>query len=103
MAISKNKSTANFDKLLDDPDIQNEVQEAIQIHGKQCKLTKTQIPTEIKLVHEDWTPDSGLVTAALKLRRKKIYDYYKNEIDHLFNRDKQSSNNNNCTKLPMPT
>ena len=28
----------------------------------------------------EWTPESGLVTAAFKIRRRNVYDEYKEEI-----------------------
>jgi long-chain acyl-CoA synthetase len=40
--------------------------------GKQGRLEKFEIPMKIKLLPEPWTPESGLVTAALKLKRENI-------------------------------
>lgn len=33
---------------------------------------------------EEWTPDSGLVTAAMKLRRRQVYGYYSKDIERMF-------------------
>ena len=52
--------------------------------GVRAKLEKFEIPRRIKLVAETWTPDSGLVTAALKIRRQQVKDFYKDAIDELF-------------------
>ena len=47
--------------------------------GKQERLEKFEIPARIKLIPEPWTPESGLVTAALKLKigrascRERVY------------------------------
>lgn len=38
----------------------------------------------MKLCHEDWQPDTGLVTAAYKIRRKKIQQFYQQDIDELY-------------------
>lgn len=43
-----------------------------------------EIPLKLKLCSEDWLPDSGLVTAALKVRRKKIHAFYKRDLDRLY-------------------
>lgn len=43
-----------------------------------------EIPLRLKLCPEDWLPDTGLVTAALKVRRKKIQAYYKRDLDRLY-------------------
>ena len=37
------------------------------------------------IVLDEWTPDNGLATAAFKIRRKFIYDEYKNEIEMTYN------------------
>lgn len=48
------------------------------------KLNKFEIPAAITICKEAWTPESGLVTANLKINRRKIYEYYENEIQQMF-------------------
>ena len=61
------------------------------------KLTKTTIdhcakqglegferPAKLKFVQEIWMPDTGLVTDSLKLKRKELEKFYKNEILGLY-------------------
>ena len=48
------------------------------------KLEKFEIPLRIKMVNEIWTPDTGLVTEAFKLRRKNIETLYMNEIIRMY-------------------
>ena len=38
----------------------------------------------IQLLPTTWTPDTGLVTAAMKLRRKQIKEKYQMEIDAMY-------------------
>lgn len=52
--------------------------------GARSKLQKFEIPRSIKLVSETWTPDSGLVTASLKIRRQQVRDFYQDTIQQLF-------------------
>lgn len=40
--------------------------------------------SQVKLCVEEWLPDSGLVTAALKIRRKQIQQFYQRDIDALY-------------------
>lgn len=47
-------------------------------------LLPTEVPVKIKLCSESWTPESGLVTAALKIRRKQIVDFYSEAINKLY-------------------
>uniref|UniRef100_A0AC35TZ86 AMP-binding domain-containing protein n=1 Tax=Rhabditophanes sp. KR3021 TaxID=114890 RepID=A0AC35TZ86_9BILA len=52
-----------------------------QVKGK---LNRPEIPTKILLCHEPWTAVSGLLTEALKLKRKEIERHYKAEIDAMY-------------------
>jgi long-chain acyl-CoA synthetase len=56
----------------------------IQTHGQKSKLQKFEIPGALKLCSELWTPESGLVTAAFKLKRKPIQEFYQKDIDKLY-------------------
>lgn len=57
----------------------NHVQEA-----KSSKLDKFELPAKIKLMPEPWTPESGLVTAALKLKREQVKAKFKDELQKLY-------------------
>lgn len=56
----------------------------LQNEGYKKKLKKTQIPSKIKLVTEEWSPESGLVTASFKLRRREIERYYEESLKQLY-------------------
>lgn len=61
-----------------------EVLKLLQAEGAKRKLKRTQIPSKIKLVCEEWSPESGLVTASFKLRRREIERHYANDIKQLY-------------------
>jgi long-chain acyl-CoA synthetase len=42
-------------------------------------LARFEIPTKVKVDDEIWTPESGLVTASLKVARNQLRDYYNKE------------------------
>ncbi|XP_058190113.1 long chain acyl-CoA synthetase 9, chloroplastic [Rhododendron vialii] len=52
--------------------------------GKQARLEKLEIPAKIKLLSEPWTPESGLVTAALKLKREVIRKTFSEDLAQLY-------------------
>ena len=52
--------------------------------GKQHGLEKFEIPTKMTLIPNPWLPDSGLVTAALKLKRKEIQKRYQEDINRMY-------------------
>ncbi|KAL3216655.1 hypothetical protein MRX96_032971 [Rhipicephalus microplus] len=80
-----------FDQLCNDPVVVNAAAEAIISHARKANLQKMEIPTKLKLCREDWQPDTGLVTAAYKIRRKKIQQFYQNDIDELYDTSMRAS------------
>ena len=48
------------------------------------RLEKFEIPKGITLVSEMWTPESGFVTSAMKLKRKPIQNAYQTDIDRMY-------------------
>ncbi len=82
------------DKLKDwcnDEKITEEITKEIVKFGAQSGLHRMEIPTKIKLCSEEWNPDSGFITAALKLKRKSIQNFYQKDIDRMYGK---TQNNN---------
>ncbi|RDX70442.1 Long chain acyl-CoA synthetase 9, chloroplastic, partial [Mucuna pruriens] len=52
--------------------------------AKKSRLEKFEIPAKIKLLYDPWTPESGLVTAALKLKREIIKKTFEEELSKLY-------------------
>ena len=73
-----------FDKLCKNPKIETSVMNEIRDYGLKNGLSKREIPAKIKLCADEWTPDNGLLTAALKLKRTAIIDKYKCDINRIF-------------------
>ncbi|XGW35872.1 hypothetical protein V3C99_019229 [Haemonchus contortus] len=69
--------------LCKDKEVVGAVLRDIQSHVN-GKLQRVEIPKKILLCYEPWTPASGLVTEALKLKRKVIEKAFRNEIDQLY-------------------
>lgn len=84
LAQSLNKRSTNMKELCDDKTINRRVTEAIIEYAKSAGLQRTEIPTKYKLCHEEWLPDVGLVTAAMKIRRKNIQIFYQKDINNLY-------------------
>lgn len=51
--------------------------------GKGAKLDKFEIPAKVKLLPDPWTPESGLVTAALKIKREQLKGKFKEDLQKL--------------------
>lgn len=73
-----------FEVLCDSPDVQKIALKSIQEHGAKCKLAKWEIPTMITLCKDLWTPESELVTAAFKIKRRELHEKYKADITRMY-------------------
>lgn len=69
---------------VEDDEVTAEVYEAVVATAKAAGLVKKEIPVRIKVVAEAWSPDNGILTAALKLKRKTIESTYKRTIEQLY-------------------
>ncbi len=52
--------------------------------GKQGHLERMEIPTKLKLLPDPWTPETGLVTAAMKIKREAIRKTFANDLKALY-------------------
>jgi long-chain acyl-CoA synthetase len=84
MAEKLNVPTESFEEMCKDTTLNAEVVKELQSHGKKVKLERFEIPGAVSLCPELWTPESGLVTAAFKLKRKPIQDYYQKELKQMY-------------------
>ena len=53
-------------------------------NGLSSGLEKFEIPTALTLCLEQWTPESGLITAAFKLKRKVLQGFYQTNINEMY-------------------
>lgn len=74
----------NFSELCDKKEAVAEVQQSLSQEAKSAKLDKFEMPAKIKLLPDSWTPESGLVTAALKLKREQVKAKFKDELQKLY-------------------
>lgn len=49
-----------------------------------AKLERFEIPKKIRLSSEPWTPETGLVTDAFKLKRKELKTHYQDDIERMY-------------------
>ena len=75
-----------LEDLCSDEKIIKEVLKNLTNHGLSLGLEKFEIPKQIYLTTEPWTPDSGLVTAAMKLKRKEIENRYSAQISQMYSK-----------------
>ncbi|WOL19193.1 long chain acyl-CoA synthetase 8 [Canna indica] len=74
----------SFPELCHNEEVIHEVQQSLFKAAKGAKLDKFEIPAKIALLPDPWTPESGLVTAALKLKREQLKNRFKDELHKLY-------------------
>ncbi|XP_026448020.1 long chain acyl-CoA synthetase 8-like isoform X2 [Papaver somniferum] len=74
----------DFSDLCKKEEAVREVQQSLLKVAKAAKLDKFESPAKIKLLPDPWTPESGLVTAALKLKREQIKSKFKDDLNKLY-------------------
>lgn len=75
----------SFQELCRNPVIEEALLQEIQSHSAQMKLSKFETPKKIHLCPEPWMPQSGLVTAAFKIKRNNVYKHYGAQINEMYN------------------
>ncbi|XP_076886264.1 long chain acyl-CoA synthetase 9, chloroplastic-like [Bidens hawaiensis] len=79
-ALQKGIKFDDFTSLCEMEETVKEVYGSLLKAAKTGWLEKFEIPAKIKLLSEAWTPESGLVTAALKLKRDVIRKTFSEEL-----------------------
>ena len=74
----------SFEELCANETMTSSMLKELSQHGRKAGLEKFEIPGAITLCTELWTPESGLVTAAFKLKRKPIQDYYQKDLKRMY-------------------
>lgn len=67
-----------------DYQIEAEVYADIVKTAKAANLGKKEVPLRIRMLPDEWSPDNGILTAALKLKRKSIEKRYEKELKELY-------------------
>ena len=78
------KGALDFEALCDDRDVTGAVLREVVNHGKKHRLEKFEVPGAVTLCKELWLPESGLVTAAFKLKRKPMQKFYQRDLDRMY-------------------
>lgn len=74
----------DFVELCEKEETLKEVYASIVKAGKNTRLDKFEIPAKIKLLSHLWSPETGLVTAALKIKREAIRKAFADDLVRLY-------------------
>jgi long-chain acyl-CoA synthetase len=90
----KHFGNPDWQKLLNNTELNEQVLKDIQEACRKGGIERFETPQRAQVVGEPWTPETGLVTDALKLKRKAIEQKYRDQIDDLY-LDKPKKNSSN--------
>ncbi|XP_076832808.1 long-chain-fatty-acid--CoA ligase 3a [Brachyhypopomus gauderio] len=71
-------------ELCSNPVMEEEVLKFITDAALAAQLERFEIPRKIHLSAEPWTPETGLVTDAFKLKRRELRKHYQNAIKRMY-------------------
>lgn len=83
LAEKLGRSSGDYESLLGDKAVKETILKDLQSKAG-GKVERFELPTRIHLTPEPWTPESGLVTDALKLKRRQLQDHFQSEIDRMY-------------------
>uniref|UniRef100_A0A3P9L004 long-chain-fatty-acid--CoA ligase n=1 Tax=Oryzias latipes TaxID=8090 RepID=A0A3P9L004_ORYLA len=73
-----------WEEICNNPQMEKEVLCIITEAAISGKLERFEIPKKIRLSAEPWTPETGLVTDAFKLKRKELKTHYQEDIERMY-------------------
>uniref|UniRef100_A0A8C5DR27 long-chain-fatty-acid--CoA ligase n=1 Tax=Gouania willdenowi TaxID=441366 RepID=A0A8C5DR27_GOUWI len=74
----------SWEEICNNPQMEKEVLRIITEAAISAKLERFEIPKKIRLSAEPWTPETGLVTDAFKLKRKELKTHYQEDIERMY-------------------
>ncbi|KTF86819.1 hypothetical protein cypCar_00006730 [Cyprinus carpio] len=80
----KNGVEDEWEELCNHTKMEEEVLKVIKEIAVTSKLERFEVPQKIRLSSEAWTPETGLVTDAFKLKRKELKNHYIKDIERLY-------------------
>lgn len=96
------KEDLPLNKLLEDPRVTGAAAIDFAAHCTKVGLVKFEIPLKYKLCKEAWTPETELVTAALKIRRIQIQKFYQQDINMMYKGVSDTGFSNKLPAVPAP-
>lgn len=84
LAKELNKEDKTKEELCNDPEIIKKVTETVLQFGREYDLNKMEIPQKIKLCADEWSSNTGLLTASLKINRRNVQKAYQEDIARMY-------------------
>ncbi|XP_075040431.1 long-chain-fatty-acid--CoA ligase 4 isoform X1 [Mixophyes fleayi] len=73
-----------WEEICNNPTMEAVVLNEIKEVASSMKLERFEIPIKVRLSPDPWTPETGLVTDAFKLKRKELKNHYLTDIERMY-------------------
>lgn len=84
LAAEKGKENGTLEQWCKDPEILKLVTKALAEFGAECGLNRMEIPAKIRLCWEEWSVNTGFLTASMKINRRNIQKFYADSIEEMY-------------------
>ncbi|GAA6077460.1 long-chain-fatty-acid--CoA ligase 4b, partial [Tachysurus ichikawai] len=81
---NRNGINGKWEEICKHATLEQEVLKAIKEAATMNKLQRFEVPMKVCLSSQVWTPETGLVTDAFKLKRKELQTHYKHDIERMY-------------------
>ncbi|XP_053474375.1 long-chain-fatty-acid--CoA ligase 4b [Ictalurus furcatus] len=81
---NRNGIEGKWEEICDHATLEQEVLKAIKEVATTNKLQRFEVPMKVRLSSQAWTPETGLVTDAFKLKRKDLQTHYQHDIERMY-------------------
>eukprot|EP00456_Euglypha_rotunda_P017597 TRINITY_DN1605_c0_g1_i3.p1 TRINITY_DN1605_c0_g1~~TRINITY_DN1605_c0_g1_i3.p1 ORF type:complete len:190 (+),score=38.45 TRINITY_DN1605_c0_g1_i3:58-627(+) len=89
LAKTKNIDAKNFESVCKNDDIKQEVIKSLNEQADKGGLKKYERVAQIHLTPHAWTKEDGLLTEAMKIKRKQVYDHHKSDLEEMYKKMKR--------------
>ncbi|XP_023689929.2 long-chain-fatty-acid--CoA ligase 4-like isoform X1 [Paramormyrops kingsleyae] len=80
----KKEIEGTWEEICNHSVMESAVLQAIKEVAVSFQLQRFEIPVKVRLSPEPWTPETGLVTDAFKLKRRELKNHYLNDIERMY-------------------
>jgi len=75
--------SGTFESLTENPELKKAVLSSMTEIAKKTGLKAIEFIQGVHLCHEEWTPENGLLTAAMKIKRTELVAKFKTQVEEL--------------------
>jgi long-chain acyl-CoA synthetase len=83
-----NPESMELASMAEHPEVVKAVHNSLKDVAKKAGLKPAEIVGAVYVAGEEWTPQNGLLTAAMKLKRKELLAHYAAQIKKMYNPSK---------------